>query len=110
MFEKKGYAHSPWQLYNLEDDRAERNDVAHRHPELLRQFDRIVQKEHQQAPIRNGNLLIRNFSFRTRIRLTGLPCSYYKNVADRSVVLFTVVSNFDLALFGYVCVPSYLIA
>ncbi|MFD1768335.1 arylsulfatase [Sphingobacterium suaedae] len=49
---KKGYAHSPWQLYNLEDDRAERNDVAHRHPELLRQFDRIVQKEHQQAPIR----------------------------------------------------------
>jgi len=44
--------HSAWELYNLKTDPAETKDVAGGHPDLIRQFETIVQKEHQQAHIR----------------------------------------------------------
>jgi arylsulfatase A-like enzyme len=40
-----------WQLYNLEADPKESTDVAEKHPELIKQFDAIVQKEHT-PPVR----------------------------------------------------------
>ncbi len=43
---------APWQLYNLKKDVGETTDVASKHPEILKQFDEIVQKEHWNAHIR----------------------------------------------------------
>jgi arylsulfatase A len=42
---------APWQLYNLETDEKESNDVAAEHPDILKQFDDIVKKEHH-TPVR----------------------------------------------------------
>jgi arylsulfatase A-like enzyme len=44
-------AQVPWQIFNLETDESEVKDVAAEHPELLKQFDAIVKKEHQ-TPVR----------------------------------------------------------
>lgn len=44
-------AKAPWQLFNLETDESETKDVAAEHPELLKQFDAIVKKEHH-TPVR----------------------------------------------------------
>ncbi|MEO6915149.1 MAG: arylsulfatase [Chitinophagaceae bacterium] len=44
-------ARAPWQIFNLETDEREMIDVAAEHPELLKQFDAIVKKEHQ-TPVR----------------------------------------------------------
>jgi arylsulfatase A len=35
-----------WQLYDLDADRNEANDVASKHPEVLRRLDEVVKKEH----------------------------------------------------------------
>jgi hypothetical protein len=42
---------APWQLFNLKSDRNETTDVAAQHPELLKQFDAILKKEHQCSHI-----------------------------------------------------------
>jgi arylsulfatase A len=42
----------PWEVYNLKTDEDETMDVAGQHPDLVRQFEAIVKKEHQQAHIR----------------------------------------------------------
>jgi arylsulfatase A len=41
-----------WELYDLSSDIGEKNNLATRHPELLKQFDNIVLKEHQHAHIK----------------------------------------------------------
>lgn len=42
---------NPWQLFNLKIDRNETNDVAAAHPELLKEFDMILKKEHQEPDV-----------------------------------------------------------
>ena len=48
---------NPWQLYNLDMDIGESNDVAGFHPELLEQFDRILKETHRPAHIREWNFI-----------------------------------------------------
>lgn len=39
---------NPWQLFNLRNDRSETTDLAAKHPDMLKKFDEIVKKEHQE--------------------------------------------------------------
>jgi arylsulfatase A-like enzyme len=41
-----------WELYDLSADLSEQNNLAAKYPELLKQFDSIVLKEHQHAHIK----------------------------------------------------------
>lgn len=51
-----------WELYNLSTDQNESSDVASQHPDLLKQFDAIVSKEHLQATIREWEFIDPKFS------------------------------------------------
>jgi arylsulfatase A-like enzyme len=44
---------APWQLFDLDADRNETTDLAASHPELLNQFDSIVEKEHEESAVKN---------------------------------------------------------
>ena len=46
-----------WQLYNLEKDPSEKNDVAGSHPDLIKRADEMVKKEHQCAHIREWEFI-----------------------------------------------------
>ena len=48
----KDNRNSRWQLYDLEADTGESTDVAATHPEILKQLDVIVAREHRHAHIR----------------------------------------------------------
>ncbi|MGH9372305.1 MAG: arylsulfatase [Vicinamibacterales bacterium] len=48
---------APWQLYALEADVAETDDVAKAHPEILRRLDAIVAREHRRAHIREWEFI-----------------------------------------------------
>lgn len=48
---------SPWQLYDLEEDRDEENNIAGQHPEILKQFDKIVKKEHAPSHVKQWNFV-----------------------------------------------------
>jgi arylsulfatase A-like enzyme len=39
---------NPWQLFNLQTDRNETMDLATKHPDILKELDDIVRKEHQE--------------------------------------------------------------
>ncbi len=43
----------PWQLYDLETDRAETRDIAAANPELIKRFKQIAKKEHQHPHVRD---------------------------------------------------------
>lgn len=51
-----------WMLFNLSTDRNETTDMAAQHPEVMRQFETIVKKEHQQAHIREWEFIDPKFS------------------------------------------------
>jgi hypothetical protein len=40
----------PWELYNLDRDLGERNDLAGRHPEVVRSLDRWVHENRTPPP------------------------------------------------------------
>ncbi|TLV03453.1 arylsulfatase [Dyadobacter luticola] len=42
---------NPWQIFNLKTDRNETTDVAAQHPELAKQFDQIVRREHVDSGV-----------------------------------------------------------
>ena len=46
-----------WELYNLETDRNETTNVAALYPELLKQFDAIVKKEHQPSLVKEWEFI-----------------------------------------------------
>jgi arylsulfatase A-like enzyme len=46
-----------WQLYDLKRDRTETTDVAAQHPELTKQFDAIVIREHVPSHIRDWEIV-----------------------------------------------------
>lgn len=48
---------APWQLFDLEADRAESTDIAANHPELIKQFEQIVKKEHQSSHLREWEFI-----------------------------------------------------
>ncbi|MBD8490783.1 arylsulfatase [Echinicola sp. CAU 1574] len=50
---------SPWQLFDLESDRNEENDIAAQHPDILKQLDEIVKKEHISPEFDNWNFVDR---------------------------------------------------
>lgn len=54
--------HSSWMIFNLKTDRNETTDLAAQHPELVKQFDAIVKKEHRMATIREWEFVDPKFS------------------------------------------------
>ncbi|PPL03145.1 arylsulfatase [Parapedobacter indicus] len=54
---KSTYANTPWMIFDLESDRNETEDLANQHPDLVKRFDEIVQKEHQPAHIREWEFI-----------------------------------------------------
>ena len=42
-----------WQLFDLDADRDETTDLSAFHGDLLKQFDAIVEKEHEESTIKN---------------------------------------------------------
>ncbi|WP_337044348.1 arylsulfatase [Emticicia sp. 17c] len=46
-----------WEIYNLKTDEKETTDISAQYPELIRQFDEIVTKEHQPAHIREWEFI-----------------------------------------------------
>ncbi len=42
---------APWEIYNLRDDPSETKDVAAAHPEMAKEFEAIMKKEHRWAHI-----------------------------------------------------------
>ncbi len=49
--------HKTWELYDLSTDPSETSNLAAQHPELLRQLDAIVKKEHRPAHIKEWEFL-----------------------------------------------------
>lgn len=54
---KNGYAAAKWMIFNLKDDRSETKDLAKSHPELIKRFDEIVQKEHRPSHIKEWEII-----------------------------------------------------
>ncbi|TZF82824.1 arylsulfatase [Pedobacter sp. BS3] len=54
---KSGYKNTPWMLFNLKEDRGETKNLAAQHPELIKRFDAIVEKEHQPAHIKEWEFI-----------------------------------------------------
>jgi len=54
---KSTYANTPWMIFDLESDRNETEDLASQHPDLVKRFDEIVQKEHQPAHVREWEFI-----------------------------------------------------
>lgn len=52
----------PWQLYDLEEDPAEYNDVAGQYPELIEKFDEIVKIEHRSSHVSGWNFVERTMN------------------------------------------------
>lgn len=59
---KNGYENSPWMLFNLKDDRGETNNLAAKHPELIKRFNEIVKKEHQPSHIKEWEIIDPKFT------------------------------------------------
>lgn len=53
---------SPWEIFDLESDRAETSDLSASHPELVKQFDEILKKEHRPSHIREWEFISPKFS------------------------------------------------
>ncbi len=51
-----------WMLFNLATDRNETTDIAGQHPELIKQFETIVKKEHQNSHIKEWEFVNPKFS------------------------------------------------
>lgn len=58
----KANRNAAWELYDLSTDEKETKDIAAQRPELIRQFEEIVSKEHLQATIREWEFVDPKFS------------------------------------------------
>ena len=58
----KTHPDTSWELYNLATDRAESNNVAFEHPEILRRLDAITNQQHRPAHIREWEFVDQRFS------------------------------------------------
>ena len=48
---------APWEIYNLKTDEKETVDLAAQHPELVKKFEEIVQKEHSPTQIKEWEFI-----------------------------------------------------
>jgi arylsulfatase A-like enzyme len=55
---------APWQLYNLASDIAEKKDVAVDHPEIIKQFAAIAQKEYRCPHIKEWEFIDPKFALK----------------------------------------------
>lgn len=53
---------APWEIYNIRTDEKESTDVGPQYPELAKQFEEIVKKEHQASHIRDWEFINPKFS------------------------------------------------
>lgn len=53
---------APWEIYNLETDVNETTDVSAGHPDLAKQFEAIMKRNHQSAHIRDWEFVDPKFS------------------------------------------------
>ncbi len=53
----KKHPEKKWQLFNLQTDRNETTDISDKYPDLIKQFELIVKKEHQQAHIQEWEFI-----------------------------------------------------
>lgn len=53
---------NPWQLYNLEEDPYETNNVAKDHPDVITQLDEIVKREHSNSHVEKWNFVGATFT------------------------------------------------
>jgi len=53
---------APWEIYNLLTDKDESNNVATQHPELIKRFEAILNKEHQPSHITEWEFVDPKFS------------------------------------------------
>lgn len=51
----------PWELYDLSKDESETTNVAAQHPELIREFDEIVEREHVPSHIKEWEFVSPKF-------------------------------------------------
>ncbi len=51
----------PWELYDLSKDESETTNVAAQHPELVRQFDEIVEREHVPSHLKEWEFVSPKF-------------------------------------------------
>jgi len=51
-----------WELYDLETDWQESRDLADKHPDIIRRFDSILEKEHRHAHIREWEFVDPKFN------------------------------------------------
>lgn len=51
------YGETPWMIFDIENDENETNNIAAHHPELAKQFDEIVKKEHQPSHIKEWEFI-----------------------------------------------------
>lgn len=55
---------APWEIYNLNTDEKESTNVATQYPDLVKQFDAILQKEHQRSHIREWEIVDPKFNLK----------------------------------------------
>ncbi|ASZ13968.1 arylsulfatase [Chitinophaga pendula] len=48
---------SPWELYDLDNDRAETTNIAAQHPDIIRRMEAIMKQEHRPAHIREWEFI-----------------------------------------------------
>ncbi len=58
----KKHPEKKWQLFNLQTDRNETTDISDKYPDLIKQFELIVKKEHQQAHIQEWEFIQPKFN------------------------------------------------
>lgn len=51
-----------WEIYNLQTDVAEKNNIAKEHPELAKKFEKIMRKEHVRSHIHDWEFIDKRFS------------------------------------------------
>ncbi|WP_407478827.1 arylsulfatase [Elizabethkingia miricola] len=59
---KNGYSNVPWMLFDLEIDPTESTNIAMQYPEMLKEFEDILWREHQPAHIKEWEFIASKFS------------------------------------------------
>ena len=53
---------APWEIFDLENDTKETTNIAGKHPDLVKQFEAILKKEHQPSHIRDWEFVDPKFN------------------------------------------------
>ncbi len=83
-----------WELYDLEKDESETTSVAGWHPDLIRQFDAIVQREHTPSHLNERGIIYPKLS-RGGSDLTYQPHFYQSQAYRARYMLVPVRIDYD---------------